>query len=507
MKKVFPLFAFFAVLLTPCLDAKSVVIYHTSDAHGRYMPTAVPQNTEGISWLGGYPAISNLVKKEHRPVLLLDSGDWFQGSPEGNLSKGMASIAMMNKMGYTASAPGNHDFDFGAQNLKNLCSQAKFPILAANRADKTPGFSCIKPYRIVEAEGYKIAIVGFLPPGPARATLPENIAPLSFADAAQAMVRTMPALEKEKVDAIVVLSHQGICINCPSYQIGPAWQPATQDVSNGNISIARAVPGKIALIMGGHTHTTLKNGYYDRVSSTTFAESGSNLTSVSRVVLDFDDTTRKVKQVSVKAVYPWLNDTGEDPEIKAILAGYTQQFALGMDNVLGRADKPIARFASGRMDSPMGNWFTDMMAKAANTPIALQNSSGIRDGIPRGPVTGRVLFNVMPFDNSLVTMKLTGKQLYAVLKRAMRPDGTCALQVSGLTVQVMPGGLKIKIAGKPLADGRLYQIATNNFTASGPIFSEGIDKTDTKIMLRDALVRAVKANPNIVAPKDIRITK
>ena len=110
MKKRFYLLLACVLCASSWLDAKTVVLYHTSDVHGHYMPTDVKTHAGDMVQIGGSAALANAVKREGGPVILLDSGDWFQGSPEGNLTKGGASIALMNKLGYAASAVGNHAF-------------------------------------------------------------------------------------------------------------------------------------------------------------------------------------------------------------------------------------------------------------------------------------------------------------------------------------------------------------------------------------------------------------
>lgn len=365
-----PLIALF--LYGALADAKTITIYHTGDIHGQYMATTLPPKPDGTtSSLGGFAAFSNFIKKEGKPDLLLDSGDWYQGTPEGGLTKGMASMELMNKMDYTATVVGNHDFDYGQQNITSLCSAAKFPVLGANVYAGNSLFKGIKPYTVLTKDGYKIAVVGFMPPGPARAIDSEYTAGLTFTDPKTEIKRILTELDKQQVDAVIVLSHQGICYKCPGNKIDSDWQPTAQDITEGNISIARAVPGKIALMFGGHTHITLLNGYFDAVSSTTFAESGSKMTSVSRVVMDFDDTTRKLKNVKVTTAAPWLKTYGEDPEIKDMLKKITDTVAPGIDAEIGRAEQAIPRYVDGRLDGPLGNWITDVMAKSGGTQIAM----------------------------------------------------------------------------------------------------------------------------------------
>jgi len=510
MKKRFYLLLACVLCASSWLDAKTVVLYHTSDVHGHYMPTDVKTHAGDMVQIGGSAALANAVKREGGPVILLDSGDWFQGSPEGNLTKGGASIALMNKLGYAASAVGNHDFDYGFQNLLGLCSQARFPILAANMYDRSRRrFPCIKAYTVVNADGYKIAVVGMIPPDAAKATMASNIAMLNFTDARDEIKRAVAAIARENVDAIVVLSHQGICLSgCTSFQIPAGWQPTQADIVGGNIGIARAVPGKLAVIMGGHAHKTLPTGYFDKESGTMIAESGSNLSNVSRIVLDFDDSTRKLRGVSVKVLDLWLNYYGQDQEVTALLNSITQQVAPEMDKVIGRTNQPLDRFVPGRIDGPMPNWVSDAMASAAKTQIAIMNTAGIRSSIPAGPITMRQVFNVMPFDNQMVRMRMKGSQFIAAVQHAVKPDFTSSMQYSSaVKVIISASGTQVLINGQPADPNAVYTVALSDFLAGAPIYGEGTDKQNMGITIRDVLVRAVKSVPVIQVPQDIRIVR
>ncbi|HOX23257.1 MAG TPA: metallophosphoesterase, partial [Elusimicrobiales bacterium] len=104
---------------------KNIVVYHTTDIHG----SLVPHRVEGSSFAmetGGLAAYAACVKKEKQPVLLLDSGDWFQGTPEGNYQKGLPTVLLLNRLGLAAAAPGNHEFDYGEDSLRAIISSASF---------------------------------------------------------------------------------------------------------------------------------------------------------------------------------------------------------------------------------------------------------------------------------------------------------------------------------------------------------------------------------------------
>jgi len=143
--------------------AAVIAVYHTSDAHGWYSARPARWDNENPNRpIGGFAALSALLKQETAPYLLLDSGDMFQGTPEGILTKGMASIMLMNQLDYAAAVPGNHDYDYGEPNLKVLVSSAAFPFLGANLYQKAGGAHAdyLKPYTFIEKDGRRIAVLG-----------------------------------------------------------------------------------------------------------------------------------------------------------------------------------------------------------------------------------------------------------------------------------------------------------------------------------------------------------
>ena len=137
-------------LLCPLfLSAKTTVLYHTSDVHGFFYPR------EGR---GGFAALKAVLNGEKRPFLLLDSGDFANGTAETRSSKGLKAVEMMNRMGYDAATVGNHEFDFTEDGLAPLFEKADFAVLAANLRNTdsggVPAFA--QPYRVFEADGVRV---------------------------------------------------------------------------------------------------------------------------------------------------------------------------------------------------------------------------------------------------------------------------------------------------------------------------------------------------------------
>jgi 2',3'-cyclic-nucleotide 2'-phosphodiesterase (5'-nucleotidase family) len=305
-------------LLVSAIYARTIIIYHTSDVHGWYKARPARWNKQDPNRLiGGFGALSALVKKESDPVILLDSGDWFQGTPAGIITKGKASVTLMNKMGYTASALGNHEYDFGEPNLKKLSKKAKFAVLAANVKNKKKPHnpSYVKPYVTKDINGIKIAIIGLASPQTKTGTFPPYVEHLKFSNPGKICAKYVEKL-KNKVNAFLVLTHNGLCNKCARNTVGPSDVELTaSDYRYGSIETAKKIKGADAIIFGGHYHTGLKKGYFDHKSGILFVESGGNLTHASRVELEFDDETNKLISAKSKLIPLWIDETSRDEDI------------------------------------------------------------------------------------------------------------------------------------------------------------------------------------------------
>ena len=161
------LFVFAMVLSIVAYAQKQIVILHTNDTHSQIVPVPKYENEGNTSCRGGFVrrvAVVNEERKKEPDLLLFDSGDFSQGSTYYTLFRGDVEVGLMNMMGYDAATLGNHEFDFGIENLARVAKMAKFPLVCAN-CDFT-GTMCeglIKPYVIIKRKGLKIGVFGLAP--------------------------------------------------------------------------------------------------------------------------------------------------------------------------------------------------------------------------------------------------------------------------------------------------------------------------------------------------------
>ena len=507
--------------------ADTVVIYHTSDVHGGYSAHQAKRNGEQKD-IGGFAALSSLIKQEKNPYLLLDSGDTFQGTPEGNFSKGMATAELMNRLGYSAMVPGNHDFDYGMGVLENMAKAFNFPVLGTNMyskaTKKNPYF--MYPYTVRIVGGHKIAILGIVGTHTATSTLPANVKDYYFGDEAKEAKKWVKIItKKEKPDAIVVLAHIGLGGPYGGKRI-EVREILPEMETSGTLAVARAIAGYPAVIFGGHNHTAFKTSYKDEKSGILLQESGSSLYNVSRVELEFDDKTGKLVKTSGGLVELWTEDTGTDESLLPVIQKYKDSADKVMNEEISYTNIDLDRnYRLPGIDSMAGDWFSDAMRRQAKADIGVQNSGGVRTNIPKGKITFRDIYQIMPFDNTLVVTELTGQQVYDMVNHSVHLKGgnpTTTLQFSGLRAEwkiaeADPSAktdsktevIKVELCGNTCDSGNpvfspidytaTYRVATNNYLVGGgnggSVIGQGKVLEDNQRVLRDYLIDDLKTSP------------
>ncbi len=216
---------------------KQLIILQTSDVHSRIEP--INQKGDKNYKEGGFvrrATFLNRFRKENEHVLLFDCGDFSQGTPYYNIYKGEVEVKLMNEMGYDACTIGNHEFDFGLENMARLFKMAAFPIVCSNYdLENTPLKGLVKPYIILERFGLRIGVFGLgaKPDGLIQADKCEGVV---YKDPVQVSNETAALLKSEGCDVVVCLSHLGIQTD----------ERLIADTRN------------IDVVLGGHSHTFIK---------------------------------------------------------------------------------------------------------------------------------------------------------------------------------------------------------------------------------------------------------
>ena len=238
------LIIFMALLSVVSVGAKTkkqLVVLHTNDVHSCIMPLNENLDNKDLAGRGGFVRRVNMIKEQralHPDLLFFDSGDFSQGSGFYTLFKGEVEIGLMNQMGYDAVTIGNHEFDFGLDNMARIFSKANFPIVCSNYDfTGTPCEGLVKDYITINRNGLKIGVFGLGAPLKGLVANP-NCEGVKFLDPAETAKKYIKLLRKqEKCDVVICLSHLG-------------WEISEYP----DQQFIREIDG-CDLVLGGHTHT------------------------------------------------------------------------------------------------------------------------------------------------------------------------------------------------------------------------------------------------------------
>ncbi|MBP1614079.1 MAG: metallophosphoesterase [Bacteroidetes bacterium] len=274
-------FLLFLSLSAVAQRTKTITILHTNDTHSRIEPIEANFPDTRLADKGGFvrrATCLDKVREEKPDLLLFDCGDFSQGTPYYNMFKGEVEIKLMNSMGYDAGTIGNHEFDFGLDNMARLFKMADYPIVCANYGvEGTVLEGLVKPYVIIKRDGLKIGVFGLSPKmeGLVQANKCEGIVykdPIKTANELAAFLK-----KEKKCDAVICLSHLG-------------YKPSSADDPACDINLVRQT-SNIDVVLGGHSHTFLEQPaiYVNAVGKNVpISQMGSRGTFVGRMDLIFE---------------------------------------------------------------------------------------------------------------------------------------------------------------------------------------------------------------------------
>jgi len=408
---------------------RRLVVLYTNDEHG-WM--------EATEKSGGAAGLVSLWREQEgytqdEPFLILSGGDMWTGPAISSWFDGQSMAEVMNAMGYDAAAVGNHEFDFGLDGLRERAAQSTFPFLSANIRDKgTRGFpdivrdGTILPYTVEEVNGVRVGLIGLTTVQTPQTTMPDNVAGFDFIPYQQALEEVVPQARADGAELLIVVGH--IC----------AGEMRT-------LAPAAAELG-IAAIGGGHCHERMS----DVVDGVALIVSGAYLEAYARVEILFDPAKDAVVGVEPST---HMNQGGTpDAEVAAVVARWRARADDALSQAIGYVEKGI-----GQRSDAMLNMVTDAWLEAyPAADVALTNRGGFRQAIPAGEITLATLVGVLPFNNVLVDVALSGAQLIENIT-------CCQPAVGGMTTV---GGYKLA-DGTPIDPKATYHVLVNDFMYAG----------------------------------------
>ncbi|MGN1231519.1 MAG: bifunctional metallophosphatase/5'-nucleotidase, partial [Anaerotignum sp.] len=391
------------------MDGK-LVILHTNDMHGHY------ETTEAQVGIAGVAALKDHYEKLGAEVLLLDAGDFSQGTTLVNHDKGLKAAEYLVEADYDAVSLGNHEFDFGKEAMLDITAALNaggVSVLDANILKEGTKDAFFGDHMIVEKGGQKIGIFGLDTAEAQTKAAPSSIAGLDFADKEE-----MFALAQAQVDALKAAGCEYIICIC---HLGVDEESAGRKSTD----LAAAVQG-IDLIVDGHSHTELDGGMM--VGDTMITSTGSYLANVGTVVVDMktmEETADLISAAEYAAEFGEYDEAlasmvaADVEEINGIYAGVFAETTVDLN---GERDPGVRN-----METNLGDFSADAYLYAAreyvkeagldmSVDVALSNGGGIRASIPAGEISMNTLYTVFPYGNTVVLATVTGEQLLEVLE-------------------------------------------------------------------------------------------
>ena len=479
----------------------TVTVISTTDMHGsiRRTPGVYVDHNEGS--LLQCATLIRGIREENPNSLLVDCGDFAQGTAESYMTRGDLMVRAMNALEYDAVAIGNHEFDWGVPALGGMLSAMKVPPLAANMLagpETPPAFQRVLPFVVKEVDGLTVAIVGLTTPNIPNWSRDVEPSGLRITDSRRALELTLPMVRERRPHIMILLAHQGLM--------------AGDDDANEINGVCRRF-GEFDLVLGGHLHWVLPGA---RVGKADYAQAGSGASGVMRTDLVFDTVENAVVEKRFEYV-PVLPETPEDPELAALVAPDLKKADKWLDTVLGKTTEELSYSLAGNGFCPVQQLLCKAIAEKTGAEVVLHGVLS-DNSIPAGKIHVSDIWRIVPYENTVGTLWLTLAEIRAILEESMEYFGSDRyFGAFGLQYEVYPNARAGKrIRNLRAADGsaingkRRMKVAMNSYQLAGgggrfPALVKTVGSTNARLELldvttRDMVMEYVKAHRTLTIP-------
>ncbi|MBQ8090669.1 MAG: bifunctional metallophosphatase/5'-nucleotidase, partial [Pyramidobacter sp.] len=413
----------------PPPEPKDAVVLFTNDIHC------------GIDGYSALAALRASLIEDGLDTIVVDDGDYIQGEMIGGYYKGEPVIELMNAVPYTLATLGNHEFDYGMDQLKKLIGAAKFDVLSCNIEDLAAGKAFLSPYKIVTLGNRKVAFVGVTTPETLTKANPKFFAGAdgktvySFAekDLYAKVQAAVDAARKEGAQTVVLVSHLGI------NGVTPEWTAPTVIANTRGIDV----------VLDGHSHEVFAGEGYKNADGkeVLYAQTGTKFMYIGRLNIAKDGTVR------TELIRPAEVDVNKSEAVKKAYADVQKLIDADhaklafLNEKIGVAEVPLAtddprtgtrRIRSG--ETNLGDYCADAYRAVTGAQIAIINGGALRTSVEGGDVTRLALMDVNPWNNPMCIAEMTGQAILDLLEFNSRylPDEECGgfCQVSGMSYEV-----------------------------------------------------------------------
>lgn len=510
-------------------EQETVAIVAINDFHGNLLPKERKLPDGRMVKSGGAETLASMINilKQELPgrVIIVDAGDEWQGTLESNLNQGANVVDFYNRLGVSAAAIGNHEFDFGLPNMLKQFNKAHYPYLAANvyekKTAKRPKWRNVYPSQEILVGPYRIGIIGASTVQTSSTTRYETVAHLDFRDALVSVTKEAEALRRKGSDLVLLTAHAGTtCEDKLGLKSWNLWSESTPnspcDRDDEIYRLANELkPGALDGIVSGHTHQIIHhffnhlpvvqdesyNQFFNIIYYTFNRKTKKVIPELTRIEglipicakvfdhLQHCDVRRLPANVSPKLVTASFHgqEIEGDPQIAAWLAPIEASTEKYRKEVIAVSELPLTHYRD--KESAFGNLMADVLKENGHADFSLVNSGGIRASLDAGPITFDGLYRALPFDNLLNILQLSGKQV-KLLYQIASAGSHGIISFSGLKLTLIPydrevekedlnadgklerweGRRLVKIEtsdGRALDDSKMYTVATYDFLVTG----------------------------------------
>lgn len=426
MKPTPTLYILLILLVSACAapQKKRITVLYTADEHGWFAESGPIKGA--ATMLKQWKDLENY--SEADSFLVLSGGDMWTGASASTWSHGKAMVEVMNAMGYDAVALGNHEFDFGIDTLMAHSQRSTFPFLACNIVDldgEIPSY--ISPYVLIDANDLRVGLIGLANLETATIASPTAVEDLQFLPYDESVNKAFAQIKKEGADMVIIVGH--LC-----EQEMEALAPLAKELG-------------ITLITGGHCHrqvTSMKD-------EVLLIETAPYFNSYIKVVIEHDPVSKTNTILSYKAVVN--SRCKKDKAMNRLVSHWEEKANKELALPIAYTEDIIRRGTPEMKRITCDAW----LDYKADADVAIVNAGGIRQDIQAGDITMGDVIGLLPFNNQIVEMSLTGAQLQAFLNthNAMREDYI----ISGIDqLEIVP-----QDTYKVLTSNFLYELAETQF--------------------------------------------
>lgn len=456
------------------MPQQDIVVLYTNDVH-----CAVDT---GIGY-AGLAQLEAQYREKGAEVILVDCGDAVQGEPIGTLSNGSSIIDIMNHLEYDVATVGNHEFDYGLEQLFALAEQAEFPYVACNFRYLDSGETVFDPYVMIEAGGVEIAFVGIATPETLTSTAPSTFQDTagnylySFdqtADGSALYQSVQSAVDDARTDGadyVIALAHLGL---------------EAENSAFNSLSVIENTTG-IDVVLDGHSHHVVA---CDRVQNADdewvlLSQTGTKFASVGMLLIQQDGS------ISTGVLTEQIEKDGDtEAFIQVIQNAFTEKLQqvvakTHVELTILDVETGARRVRNG--ETNLANLCVDAFREVTGADVAMTNGGGVRDNIDEGDITYEDILKVNPFGNAICVVEVTGQNILDALEFGARlypAENGDFMHVSGMTYEIhsaVPSGVVISDEGQfigvdgeyrvknvlidqePLQLDRLYTLASHDY--------------------------------------------